>query len=220
MNVLLWIVLPYVAVGSFIVGHIWRYRHDKFGWYVPAKRENPTRRLGSLMFRGSLLVQIVTWWAEFAMCGRGGDETARVHSLCALFAGIDVVAIVVGVAGLVSLLALRVAYPGTPARNAVDRMTLPVLAATLFTGIAVMLGTGTDIPDLPLFPWFRSVVELNPRPDIVAHASALIQLRAELVMLLIGIWPYTRLVRVFAAPISYLRRLPWRLSVARAQKTM
>ncbi len=31
-NELVWIVLPYVAIAIFVVGHIWRYRHDKFGW--------------------------------------------------------------------------------------------------------------------------------------------------------------------------------------------
>ena len=29
---LLWVVLPYVSVTIFIAGHVWRYRHDQFGW--------------------------------------------------------------------------------------------------------------------------------------------------------------------------------------------
>src|SRR6185436_2730699 len=32
MNVILWIVVPYVAITVFLLGHIWRYRYDKFGW--------------------------------------------------------------------------------------------------------------------------------------------------------------------------------------------
>ena len=31
-EVLLWIILPYVAVATFVVGHWWRYRADQFGW--------------------------------------------------------------------------------------------------------------------------------------------------------------------------------------------
>jgi hypothetical protein len=32
MSTLLWVVAPYVALTSFVLGHIWRYRYDKFGW--------------------------------------------------------------------------------------------------------------------------------------------------------------------------------------------
>ena len=28
----LWVVLPYVAITTFVVGTLWRYRYDKFGW--------------------------------------------------------------------------------------------------------------------------------------------------------------------------------------------
>ena len=31
-TVLLWVVLPYVSVTIFLAGHVWRYRHDQFGW--------------------------------------------------------------------------------------------------------------------------------------------------------------------------------------------
>ena len=28
----LWVILPYVAITAFLVGHWWRYRTDQFGW--------------------------------------------------------------------------------------------------------------------------------------------------------------------------------------------
>ena len=31
-EILLWIILPYAAVTTFIVGTWWRYRTDQFGW--------------------------------------------------------------------------------------------------------------------------------------------------------------------------------------------
>jgi len=31
-EILLWIILPYVAVATFLVGTWWRYRADQFGW--------------------------------------------------------------------------------------------------------------------------------------------------------------------------------------------
>ena len=27
-----WVILPYLALATFVIGHIWRYRYDQFGW--------------------------------------------------------------------------------------------------------------------------------------------------------------------------------------------
>ena len=31
LDVVLWVIVPYVAIVTFVLGHIWRYRYDKFG---------------------------------------------------------------------------------------------------------------------------------------------------------------------------------------------
>ena len=31
-KILLWIIIPYAAIATFIVGHWWRYRTDQFDW--------------------------------------------------------------------------------------------------------------------------------------------------------------------------------------------
>ena len=30
--ILLWAIVPYIAITTFLVGHWWRYRFDQFGW--------------------------------------------------------------------------------------------------------------------------------------------------------------------------------------------
>ena len=32
MNTLAFVILPYVCLAIFVVGHWWRYKYDKFGW--------------------------------------------------------------------------------------------------------------------------------------------------------------------------------------------
>src|SRR5690625_6552676 len=27
-----WVILPYIAIAIFVVGHVWRWRYDQFGW--------------------------------------------------------------------------------------------------------------------------------------------------------------------------------------------
>jgi len=31
-DIFLWVVIPHVAIAIFVLGHVWRYRHDQFGW--------------------------------------------------------------------------------------------------------------------------------------------------------------------------------------------
>ena len=60
MQVLLWVALPYVCAAVFIVGHIWRYRYDKFGWTTRSSQsyENRLLRWGSPMFHLGILMVI------------------------------------------------------------------------------------------------------------------------------------------------------------------
>jgi nitrate reductase gamma subunit len=55
-------------------------------------------------------------------------------------------------------------------------------------------------------PWFRSVFLL--RPDVAAMAAAPIQFHIHAIvgMLLFALWPFTRLVHAFTAPLHYLFR--------------
>ena len=32
LQLFLWVGLPYLALGIFVVGHVWRWRYDQFGW--------------------------------------------------------------------------------------------------------------------------------------------------------------------------------------------
>ncbi|MGH3866374.1 MAG: respiratory nitrate reductase subunit gamma [Pseudonocardiaceae bacterium] len=57
MTGLLWVTVPYVAFTSFLLGHIWRYRHDQFGWTTRSSQLHESRllRLGSPLFHFGLL---------------------------------------------------------------------------------------------------------------------------------------------------------------------
>ena len=52
LTAFLWVGIPYAALATFIVGHIWRYRYDKFGWTTPSSQlyERRLLRIGSPLF--------------------------------------------------------------------------------------------------------------------------------------------------------------------------
>src|SRR5262249_22532974 len=57
MNTVLWMTVPYVAFTSFVVGHVWRYRTDQFGWTTRSSQSYESRllRMGSPLFHFGLL---------------------------------------------------------------------------------------------------------------------------------------------------------------------
>ena len=59
-DIFLWIVIPYVAITIFIVGHIWRYRRDQFGWTSRSNQllERRLLKWGSPLFHYGALAAI------------------------------------------------------------------------------------------------------------------------------------------------------------------
>src|SRR5699024_7888722 len=51
-EILIWVVLPYAAIAIFILGHIWRWRYDQFGWtsYSTQLQERKILKWGGPLF--------------------------------------------------------------------------------------------------------------------------------------------------------------------------
>ena len=54
--------------------------------------------------------------------------------------------------------------------------------------------------------WFRSFLAFQPDADLMAEAPLGFQLHALVAFGLFALWPFTRLVHVFSAPLGYLTR--------------
>ena len=56
-DILLWVVIPYVCLAFFVLGHVWRYRYDKFGWTTRSSQlyESRLLRWGSPLFHFGIL---------------------------------------------------------------------------------------------------------------------------------------------------------------------
>ncbi len=57
---LLWVILPYLAIATFVVGHIWRWRRDQFTWTTRSTQllESKLLKIGGPLFHLGLLVVI------------------------------------------------------------------------------------------------------------------------------------------------------------------
>lgn len=210
----LWLILPYIAFTSFVLGHLWRYRNDQFGWTTRSSQiyESRLLRLGSPLFHFGMLgvigghvlgVLIPQSWTEAV----GISE--HTYHLVAVSAG-SVAGFAV-IAGIGILLYRRWTVPAVRrATTGNDRIMYALLAAALVTGLLNTVGSnllwGTYNYRETVSPWFRSIFTLHPQPELMVGTPWTFQAHGLVVLTLIGIWPYTRLVHMFSAPIGYLTR--------------
>jgi Nitrate reductase gamma subunit len=84
--------------------------------------------------------------------------------------------------------------------------------AELYDRLPLLRDAAARLPDAAAAPWFRSMFSLQPDTALILEAPFGFQLHAQLAWLLIAIWPFTRLVHVFSAPLGYLTRpyVPYR----------
>lgn len=214
MNAVLWLALPYIAFTSFVVGHIWRYKHDQFGWTTRSSQlyESRLLRIGSPLFHFGLLAVIgghvmgilipASWTAFFGI-------TEGMYHFVSVSAG--TLAGVATVAGAAILLYRRItvsAVRQATTRN--DKLMYALLVAAIVTGMVNtvgdnLIGGGYDYRST-VAPWFRGLFSLSPEPELMVGVPLSFQVHNLVVLSLLAIWPYTRLVHVFSAPLGYLVR--------------
>lgn len=220
MTTFWWVIVPYVCLAVFVGGHVWRYRFDKFGWTTRSSQlyEDRLLRWGSPMFHFGMLgvvgghligLCVPEKWTD----GLGISESA--YHVVAVGGGI--VSGVLTVVGLVILIyRRRVVGPVFSATTPLDKVMYAVLGAVIAVGmwntvassIFGLGGTGGDAYNYRegVSIWFRSIFELDPARGVMAAAPLGFQLHALLACLLFALWPFTRLVHVFSAPVGYLTR--------------
>jgi nitrate reductase gamma subunit len=213
-EILLWVILPYVSLVIFVVGHYWRFRYDKFGWTTRSSQlyERRLLRWGSPLFHFGIL---------FALGGHViglGIPESWTEAVGITEDMYHVVAIATGaIAGFGTLAGLailiyrrRTVGPVFSATTKNDKFMYVVLTLTILFGLSnTVLGAvtheGVDYRDT-VSPWFRSIFYFRPQPELMSQAGLGFQLHALSALLLFAIWPFTRLVHVFSAPLGYFTR--------------
>jgi nitrate reductase gamma subunit len=215
MNTVLWGVLPYVALVLLIGGTIWRYSYDKFGWTTRSSQlyESRLLRVGSPLFHFGVLVVVVGHVVGLLVPASWTDAlgvSEDTYHGNALFWGA-----IAGICTLVGLAILiyrrRTTGPVFMATTTNDKVMYVVLTAALCLGLwttALAISAGSDAANYreTVSPWFRSLFTLRPDVDAMAAAPVQFHIHALVGLLLFAIWPFTRLVHAFTAPLHYLFR--------------
>lgn len=213
VSLYLWLVLPYVSLAVFLVGHWWRYRRDQFGWTSRSTQLLESRLLawGSTLFHyGALAViggHVVGILIPASVTGRFGISESNYHHLSG-YAG--------GAAGIVCLsgFGILVFRRSTVHRVRITTTVADVIVFVLL-GLLIALGDGLTLGynvaghgydyRQTVGPWFRTLF-YDPHPSLMADAPVAYQVHAALPWLLYAVWPFSRLVHVWSYPLQYLGR--------------
>ncbi|MCG8654702.1 MULTISPECIES: respiratory nitrate reductase subunit gamma [unclassified Yimella] len=216
MNTFLWVIVPYMCLAIFVVGHWWRYKYDKFGWTTRSSQlyESSLLRWGSPLFHFGML-GVVGGHIIGLLVPRSWTEAVgisdHVYHLVAVIGGL--LAGIMTIVGLAILIyRRRVTGPVFSATTVNDKVMYVFLAAAIVLGMwntiagSIFTVGGEYNYREGVSVWYRSFLAFQPDADLMAQAPIGFKLHALVAFALFAMWPFTRLVHVFSAPLQYLWR--------------
>ena len=213
MDVFLWVIVPYICLAIFVVGHYWRYRYDKFGWTTRSSQlyEDRLLRWGSPLFHFGILavflghvmgLGVPKSWTEAV-----GISEGMYHFMAVSIGALAGFGTLVGMAILIYR--RRTVGPVFSATTVMDKVMYFFLALVILLGLWNTVASNIlDHFDYreSVSVWFRGIFYFQPDPDLMAGAPIGFKAHALVAFVLFALWPFTRLVHVFSAPLGYLTR--------------
>lgn len=204
--------LPYVAMVIFFVVTIQRYRQQTFSYSSLSSQfiENRQHFWSSVPFHYGILGVLAIHVAAFAMprtlLSWNGDPVRLIL--------LEVSGFALALLTVIGLLNIVVRRMGSHRLRRVTSVSDWVLYALLLvqvvSGIAVAwtLSWGSSWFATSASPWLWSLVTLQPDVTYVAPLPVLVKVHIVNAWVLIGFFPFTRLVHVLVIPNMYLWRRP------------
>lgn len=216
LHTMTWIVFPYMVMVMFVGGHIWRWRVDQFGWTTHSSQiyESRLLQIGSPMFHfgiiGVFFGHVIGLGIPMSWTEKLGI-TDHVYHMGALILGLSAAALTIG--GLLLLIyRRRTNHRVFGVTTVMDKAMYLLLSAVIIFGTLATILESTGITGggynyrAGVSVWFRQIWTFHPSAETMAAAPLFFKLHVLCALCLFAIWPFTRLVHVFAVPLSYVTR--------------
>ena len=215
LDFLLFGVYPYLAGAVFLLGSLARFERDQFTWKAHSSQmlNNKNMRWASNLFHVGILLLFVGHFVGLL------TPSAVFHALGISAGAKQVLAIVAGsiaglmcFAGLTMLLQRRLTDPRVRANSSrMDLFILGLLYAQLILGLltvplSLMHLDGENM--LNLMAWAQNIVIFNPVAAVAAMGEIgfLFKLHMFLGLTIFLVFPFSRLVHIWSAPVTYVTR--------------
>lgn len=212
LDPVLFAVLPYVALMLFLAGTIWRYRAQKFTYSSLSSQflENQHHFWALVPFHYGIIAITVGHLVGFLIPREVLLWNSRPLRLWILEAS----ALAFGLLTLIGLLGIIVRRANDSklrrVTSAADWIVYALLLVSVFTGVytAVFHPWGSSWFATTLSPYLWSLVKLRPDAALLGGLPWSIKLHIVNAWLVIGFFPFSRLVHILVAPNPYLWRKP------------
>lgn len=209
INTILFLIFPYIAITVFIVGHSYRYMTDLWHWNARSSEflHKDSLKYGITIFHWGVLLTLAGHIGGLLVPQRIYDLVgfdAHTHEFVAHWAGM--VSGLLMVSGIIWLLSRRIIFKRMTVNTGVnDFVLLTLLFVVSGLGLFSAVFTPYDIL-YSIAPWIRSIVILAPEPELMAPVPVGYQLHITAALALLAYSPFTRLVHIWSAPVTYIYR--------------
>jgi nitrate reductase gamma subunit len=212
LDLLLLTILPYVAVVVAVTGTIERYRRHAYSCTSLSSQfiENRQHFWGIVPFHAGILVVLAAHLLGAILPRQTLALSARPSAVFVLEATL----LAFGSLGLIGFLMLSVRRT----RHAVLRSGTTALDVVVYALLLAQLAGGVAIAVLHTWgsgwyaavgvPYLWSLARLQPEISAVAALPWLVKLHIIGAWLIVGLFPFSRLVHIVAVPNAYLWRRP------------
>lgn len=210
LNPLLFTVLPYVAMVLFFVGTIHRYRNETFTYSSLSSQllENKQHFWALVPFHYGIITVTAGHLIAFLIPRSILLWNARPLRLYVL----EVSALIFGITTLVGLVAMIMRRLTDPRVKVVtshaDWLLYSLLLLQVFTGVyvAIFHRWGSAWFAASAAPYLWSLLKLNPDINVIAAMPFMVKVHIVNAWLVIGFFPFTRLVHILVVPNQYFFR--------------
>ena len=212
LNTLAFLVFPYLALTTCVVGHLYRYLSDPYGWNTRSSEllDKKGLKVAATVFHWGIIFTLLGHGAGLLIPQKYWDALgidSQTHTMFAIYSGVLVGA--AALLGLTLLIYRRIVKDRILATTTLnDFVTLGLLffvVATGFTNVVTALYKHFDILTT-VAPWLRGIVTLTPDPTLMLQVPIRFKVHILAVLALIGFWPFSRLVHIWSVPLTYLFR--------------
>ena len=215
-GIFLYVVLPYLAILSLLIGSIYRYRYGGFQVSSLSSQFLESKQLyfGSRPFHWGIIFLFFGHLAAFLIPRAvlvWNHKPLRLYIL-------EFTAFAFGLMVLTGLILLIVRRFKTKRLHVVtsymDMFVYLILLVQVVTGLwtAFFFRWGSSWFAMVLTPYLQSIFKLNPEINAVTQLPVMVQIHIISAFILVGMIPFTRLMHFLVYPFDYLWR-PYQLVV-------
>lgn len=214
LNQFLWIILPYICLAVCVIGHIYRYRTDQFGWTAKSSEfvEKKQLRIGSMMFHIGVIPVIFGH-----IVGLGVPKewlyavgvSDHLYHIGAVYIGSIFGFLTLG--GMIVLTSRRFTKKSVRKLSSLSDLVVNVLLLLIvFLGLYSTVVTNIVEPSFDyrstISVWFRGILTFSPDASFMADVPLSFKIHVLSGLGIFALWPFTRLVHIWSVPVSYLSR--------------